>query len=307
MDDNPQSWLEVSMNVDGELAEAVADVFARFAPSGVVIESTEIEDEIDAQGKISGLLRVSAYIEINESLENKKQKLEESLWYLGKIQPLPNVQFKTIQEENWMHNWKEHFNPVAIGRKFVIVPIWHTNPHPERIEIKMNPGMAFGTGTHPTTQLSLTLLEKHLKKDDTVFDIGFGSGILSIGAIKLGAKIAYGSDIDASAIAVAEEIAKINSVNSQVQFKKASIEQIQQKIFATNKADVVIANILAHILIKLLGEGMGDLIKSGGILLLSGILDIKLEEIKIILSTHGFEITELIFEKDWVGLAAKRI
>jgi ribosomal protein L11 methyltransferase len=306
-DNNHPGWFEVSLVVDGELAEAVADVLARFAPTGVVIESTEVKDSDDSQGEIIGPLRVCAYIIADHSWEDVKQKIEESLWYLGSIQALPPTQFKKIQQENWMENWKQHFNPIEVGEKFVIVPIWHTNPNPERIEIKMDPGMAFGTGTHPTTQLSLSLLEKYLSKNDNVFDVGCGSGILSVGAIKLGAKAAYGTDIDVGSIKVAKKIGEMNLVQESTHFEMGSVEEFQSEIFPINKAEIVVANILTPILIKLLNIGMGELVTSDGKLLLSGILDIKLDEITNCLHNNGFKIIEKITDKDWVGIAAIRI
>ena len=152
------NWLEVSLVVDGELAEAVAEVLARFAPNGVVIESTAIEDQPNSEGVPIGPLRVCAYIQGDEKIKDTRQRIEEALWYLGRIQPIPTPKFKTIEETNWNAAWKTHYKPIPIGKNLIIVPPWLESPDADRIPIRIDPGMAFGTGTHPTTQLCLEML-----------------------------------------------------------------------------------------------------------------------------------------------------
>jgi len=125
------SWLEVSLLVDGELAEAVAEVLARFIPDGVVIESTAVTANLDdSEGHAVGPLRVFGYIPMDENLEETRRRLQESLWYLGRIRPLPEPQFKPIQKANWAEAWKEHYQPIAIGRRLMIVPAWLESPAP---------------------------------------------------------------------------------------------------------------------------------------------------------------------------------
>ena len=154
------NWLEVSLLVNGELAEAVADVLARFAPNGVVTESTGVKflDE-ENEGVAVGPISVRAYLEVNDRLDETREKLEQALFYLGMIQPLPAPVYKQIADQNWMEAWKEHYKPIPIGKRLMIVPAWMDSPEPNRVAIKIDPGMAFGTGTHPTTQLCLELIE----------------------------------------------------------------------------------------------------------------------------------------------------
>ena len=301
MDKN--SWLEVSLIVKGELAEAVSEVLARFAPNGVAIESTEIKAALDEYGEPTGPLRVAAYLPIDDKIEENRQKLEESLYFLGLIQPLPKTEFKIIQDKNWMESWKKHFKPIRVGKKLLVLPAWIKNSDPERIPIKIDPGMAFGTGTHPTTQLSLLLLEEYLQPGDNIIDVGSGSGILSIAALKLGAKTAFGVDIELNAKAVATENAIINDIYEGYYFEIGSVEQVKDGIFPIRQAPIVIANILAHILIQLLDQGMGDLIAPDGILLLSGILDVMEEKLMAEIEKHGLFSVKRIQMDDWVGLA----
>src|SRR5512140_1150096 len=154
------NWLEVSMTVNGELAEAVADVFARFAPGGVMTEQgVKFVDDEDL-GTATGPITVRAYLPVDEGLEDRRQKLEEALYYLGRIEPLPAAAFKPIADQNWMESWKQHYRPIPIGERLLILPAWLESPDPQRTPIRIDPGMAFGTGTHPSTQLCLQLIEQ---------------------------------------------------------------------------------------------------------------------------------------------------
>ena len=199
------NWLEVSLTVNGELAEAVADVLARFAPNGVMTEQGVKFVSDEDEGTATGPITVRAYLLMDEHIEETRQKLEESLYYLGMIQPLPAPTFTPIADQNWMEAWKQHYKPIPIGKRLMIVPAWLDSPEPNRIPIKIDPGMAFGTGTHPTTQLCLELMEKFFVEADghsplRVIDVGCGSGILSIAALKLGAKQTLGVDIDSESV-----------------------------------------------------------------------------------------------------------
>src|SRR5512146_2322653 len=181
------NWLEVSLTVNGELAEAVADVLARFAPNGVMTEQGVKFVSDEDEGTATGPITVRAYLPFDELLEERRQKLEESLFYLSRIEPLPAPIFRPIADQNWMEAWKEHYHPIPIGRRLLILPAWLESPEPGRVAIRIDPGMAFGTGTHPTTQLCLELMQPLFEKREPgaemrVIDVGCGSGILSIAA-----------------------------------------------------------------------------------------------------------------------------
>src|SRR3972149_4122424 len=151
------NWLEVSLVVNGELAEAVADVLARFAPNGVMTEQGVRYADDEDPGTPAGLIPLRAYLEMDDRIEEARQKLEESLHYLGMIQPLPAPVYKEVADQNWMEAWKQHYKPILIGQRLVILPAWLASPDSNRVAIKIDPGMAFGTGTHPTTPLCLGL------------------------------------------------------------------------------------------------------------------------------------------------------
>lgn len=306
------NWLEVSLTVNGELAEAVADVMARFAYSGVMMEQgVKYMDDEDA-GTPTGPITVRAYLEVNNQIEETRQKLEESLYYLGMIQPLPAASYKEIADQNWMEAWKQHYKPILIGERLVILPAWMESPEPSRVDIKIDPGMAFGTGTHPTTQLCLQLMEKAMpdlresKNEFRIIDVGCGSGILSIAALKLGAGKALGVDIDAASIKNARENAVTNKIGEELILGVGSVQEILAEKFAFKKAPLVVANILAPVIVRLFDAGLADLIEDHGAINLSGILQEQEQSVIEAGQAKRLSVNERRQMGDWVALAMSR-
>ena len=308
------NWLEVSLLVDGELAEAVADVLARFAPNGVVTESTGVKyvDEENI-GVTVGPISVRAYLEVNDQLEETRQKLEEALFYLGMIQPLPAPTYKNIADQNWMEAWKEHYKPIPIGKRLMIVPAWMDSPEPSRIPIKIDPGMAFGTGTHPTTQLCLELIEKAILENRNsnneyrVIDVGCGSGILSIAALKLGATSALGVDIDIESVRNSRENADKNDIGAEFIIGQGSVAEVKAGQFAFASAPLVVANILAPVIVRLFDAGLSDLAETGGAVILSGILSEQAQKVIEAAQAKGLVLTERRQMGDWVALGCRKL
>jgi ribosomal protein L11 methyltransferase len=308
-------WVEVSLTVNGELAEAVSEVFGRFAPNGVVSEqSVEFTDEED-EGTPVGPVTVRAYLPTDEHLAENRFKLEEALFYLGMIEPLPAPEYKHIADQNWMEKWKSRYQPISVGKYLEIMPSW-TEPQidPLRIPVKINPGMAFGTGFHPSTQLVLELLEETLRDfrvrkghgELNVIDIGCGSGILSIAALKLGASHALGVDIENDAIANSQENAQTNGVVDRFTIAMGSVKDVKDGKFPFSSALVVLANILAPTIIRLFDDGLGDLATSDGVLILSGILVEQADRVVDAASKHGFTLADKRLSGDWVALVVRR-
>ncbi|MBI3362864.1 MAG: 50S ribosomal protein L11 methyltransferase, partial [Chloroflexi bacterium] len=233
-------FLEVSLTVSGELAEAAADVLTRFAPNGVATEATTFRefDDVETTGAIvsSGLavspdpVIVRAYLPDDDRLEDKRTRLSEALWHLRQLAAhsglsIPEPEFRAVAQADWAEQWKEHFLPIRIGRRLIVVPTW-LSPElaPDDVPLRLDPGMAFGTGTHPTTQLCLAAIESYLRPGDSVLDLGAGSGILAIAAAKL--ETFHGTsppgrilalDIDDDAVRVARENIAANGVAASVQ------------------------------------------------------------------------------------------
>jgi len=314
------NWLEVSLTVDGELAEAVADVLARFAPNGVMTEQgIKFLDDED-HGTPTGPIIVRAYLEIDERIEETRQKLEESLYYLGMIQPLPAPVYKQIADQNWMEAWKQHYKPIPIGQRLIIVPVWLDSPEPQRIPIKIDPGMAFGTGTHPTTQLCLELMEKtifDIRESDayspnndsqiTMIDVGCGSGILSIAALKLGVQTALGVDIDIESVKNSRENADKNGIGEEFIIGQGSVLEVLEGKFPFKQAPLVVANILAPIIIRLLDSGLPDLAGPSGTVILSGILEGQERNVLEAAQAKGLVLSEREVMGDWVALSLSKV
>lgn len=311
------SWLEIALTIDGELAEAVAEVLTRYIPGGVVIESTAvISNENDEGGNIVGPLRVCGYLPVDEHTEEKRQKIEQTLWYLNAISPLPAPEYHNVHEQDWAQAWKQHYHPISIGQKLIIVPAWMESTNLERIPIRMDPGMAFGTGTHPTTQLCLELIEETLvdiTKHRTLhaIDIGCGSGILSVASLKLGSAMglhihALGVDIDSQAANVSQENAQLNQVNDNYETGIGSVKEILKGDFSIHQAPLVFANILAPIIIQMFSNGLEEVVAPGGTLILSGILDHQAQDVLIAASQHGLLLSKQKQIADWVALKVEK-
>lgn len=299
-------WLQVSLTVDGELAEAVSEVLDRFTSGGVVVESDVKYNSAADMGTPYGPVKVFGYLVIDEQLEENHRKLEEALWHLHTIRELPTPQYTEIADENWMNAWKDHYHPIPIGQKLLVLPAWIEQRDMDRVAVKIDPSMAFGTGTHPTTQLCLELIESYTRAEKPVIDIGCGSGILSIAAIKLGASRAICVDIDAAAIKSTRENSRANGVDERVEAGQGSITDVAAGGFSVRHAPLVLANILAPILIRLFDDGMANLVEPGGMIILAGILAEQAESVRVAGEAKGLVFVEQRQIGDWIALAMRK-
>lgn len=294
-------WLEVSLTVDPELAEAISEVLSRFVSGGVVVESNVKYNDAEDEGTPYGPIRVYGYIAIDEQIEQTREKVAEALFYMSMIQPVPEPTYKAIIDEDWMSAWKQHYHPIPIGKRLLILPAWIAPaPDETRIPVKIDPSMAFGTGTHPTTQLCMEMLEDTVVPGMDVIDVGCGSGILSIGALKLDAGHALGVDIDNAAVISTRENAAANGVLERVEVGVGSVSDILEGRFSLRAAPLVLANILAPVIIRLFEAGLGDLVLPGGTLVLSGILDTQAAGVIEAAVQKSFSFVEQRLINDWV-------
>ena len=314
------NWLEISLILDGELAEAVADVLAPHAYQGVAIESTAVTANAEDEGRPIGPVRVRAFLPADDptTLETTKQKIETGLFYLNMIRPIPAPAYTFVQDADWAELWKANYKPIRIGQRLVIVPAWlyesflndAATRRPGDILLRMDPGMAFGTGTHPTTQLCLALIETYLRPGEAVLDVGCGSGILSVAAAKLGAGTVLGIDIEEESVRATLENAQANGVADKIESHLGSLSSLQSFDFAQDESPVsvfqlTVANIIAPIIIRLLGEGLAKTLAPGGTLIISGILEEQIESMTTALSESGWSILEQRQSGDWVAMAAR--
>jgi len=290
-------WLEVSIQVDGEAAEAVIELFNRCGHGGAVV-LTEFNEEF---GEIGGAVTVRTYLPISREGLETRRRLEEGLWHLSQIYPLPAPRFRRLTEEDWASAWKKHYRVLRVGRCLVIKPSWQEYaPRPGDVVVELDPGMAFGTGVHPTTQMCLAALEDHLRPGMRVLDLGTGSGILAIAAAKLGAGSVLALDVDPVAVRVARDNVLANEVEDIVVVRQGSLAE------AEGRFDFVLANILAKVIVELAEQSLADRLRTGGLLVAAGIIEDQEEEVRGALQAHGMAVIERRQERDWVMLIAAR-
>jgi ribosomal protein L11 methyltransferase len=300
-------WIEVSLTVSSEQAEAVSEVLNRAIPNGVVVEQNAIQENSSSADFLERNARVFGYLLADGEIEEKKRKIIEFLWHLGQIQPLPEPVFKPIWDEDWMAAWKKHYQPIEVGSKLVIVPAWVKKEFTGRVPIRINPGMAFGTGTHPSTQLCLELIEQMVEPGMKVIDVGCGSGILSIAALRLGAGHCLGVDVDPAAKQSTLENAGFNHLQSGLEVGIGSVKEILDNQFRISNAPLVVVNILANIILQLFSDGLADLVDPGGRLILAGILETQGENVVQSAENNGFSLEKKLSSSDWVALQLKKV
>jgi ribosomal protein L11 methyltransferase len=301
----PESWLELSAISEPEAADAVAEVFGRWG-RGVAIDQPVLQAPDGDGGWIdpNQNVVVKTYIPVDEEAEGTRRLLEEATWHLGRLRHVEPLQTKVIAEEDWASSWKRFFFPHRVGKRLVVVPSWRRRARqPDDLVIRLDPGMAFGTGLHPTTRMCLAWLEDLVKPGDRVFDFGCGSAILSIAAARLGAERIEAVDVDAIAVEVAQENARRNKVARKIHVRKATVEPGQPVPGAP--FDVVAANISAFVL-KNAAEGLAANVKPGAPAILSGILEMGAPGVREAYEAAGWEHVETRSEGDWVAMVVRR-
>ncbi len=302
-------WVEVALEVDGEAAEVVAEALRRYAHQGVLIEHTAFPGEVweDETPPPSQHVVVRAYFPADAQTEARKQQIREALWHLGQHYPIPEPRFATMRDDDWVEAWKRHYHPLRLGRRLYIRPPWRTvsDQRADDVMLVLDPGTAFGTGTHPTTQLCLLALEEWLdgRMGANVLDLGCGSGILGIAALKLGAGRVLALDTDKLAVKATAHNADLNGVSGRLTALEGSLERVQamQQSF-----DLLLCNILARVIVRLCESGLGDVVRPGGYAIFSGILDTQADEIEEALRRTGFEAFTRRAQGDWVAIEAQK-
>lgn len=309
-------WYELAVTTAKEVEEAVANILNEHGANGVVIDdATEINKEHDSRfGEVYELdhtkfphegVRVKAYFPMNEHWETVFNHIQLALAQL-KERNDESISFSTsvtkIAQADWENDWKKYYTVQKVSDKLIIVPEWksYERENDQEIVIKMDPGMAFGTGDHPTTILSLIALERFISAGDTVIDVGTGSGILSIASALLGAKKVFAYDLDPVAVSSARNNCQLNNVKHIVTVAQNDLLKNKE-----HQADVIVANILAHIIIDLI-EDVARVLVPGGIFITSGIIAEKASEVKEKLLAHHFSIYEINEHDRWLSIIAKK-
>ncbi|MCQ2753996.1 MAG: 50S ribosomal protein L11 methyltransferase [bacterium] len=289
------NYFELKISINPNMEEIISDIFfTHFDCEGVVLEEQAYKD-LEMTSTTRGTLRVflTTMPQNLQEVLNTERELLKSRGFSDEELGSWEISLDEKENQDWSKKWKEKWTVTHVTENIAVVPSWlEYNPKPNEITISLDPGCAFGTGTHQTTQLCMKALEKYLNKGDSVADIGTGSGILSILAMKLGAKSAYGCDIDETVIDVCKENAKINNV--EVTFELNSADKL------TEKYDFVCANILHNVLAEIMGD-LKALLKPTAKLSLSGILDEKKDIVLQAIQDNNLKIIDTISQDQWVS------
>lgn len=309
------NWIEVNVQTTHEGTEAVADILTSVGAQGVAIEDPQLINDLRNSGtwelcdipeqENTEVVTVSAYYADDEKLQGRLAAIEADLAAveerIGKFR-FGNTRFRTVSEKDWANEWKQYFHVTHVGESLVIKPSWESyEAQPGEHVIKIDPGMAFGTGTHHTTNMCMARLEKVLPADATVFDVGTGSGILAIAAALLGAKEVKAVDIDAVAVRVAQENIADNGLADKIDVKEGDLLRGTE-----GKADLIIANIIADIIVMLLKD-IPVKLEDNGIFLASGIISDRQTDVAAAAQAVGMQVDHVDEKGGWVVMQMSKV
>jgi len=307
-------WQEISVTTSEIMEEAVTNLFYEMGAAGVVIEDPNLinryvqEDAWDAyefpkEMMETSYIIVKGYLPVDDKLPLILEQFRGALAVISGFfqDAYVSVQLNKLNEEDWANSWKQYYKPQKISEKIVVVPGWEEySPKEGEIIVELDPGMAFGTGSHPTTMMCIKAIEKYMIPGWRVADIGTGSGIIAISAAKLGAGAVCAVDLDALAARVATLNVKTNMVEDIVEVSQGNLLQGTDKTF-----NIIVANIIANVVIEM-AKDVYEKLEPSGIFIASGIIEDRQDDVITKLGEEGFKIIEVIEDKSWRGIVATK-
>lgn len=307
-------WQEITVTTNEESVEAVANIFYEVGAAGVVIEDPNViaryleENKWDAYELPPELINaehviIKGYLPFDARLPVRLENLQARAQSLVDFFPnhYAHIELNEISETDWANAWKAYYKPERIGDCIVVVPSWEDyNQQEGDVVIYLDPGLAFGTGQHPTTSMCVRLLERYMPEKAMVYDVGTGSGILSIAAAKLGASKVVAVDMDSRAVKIARENVALNNVAHIIQVQEGDLLKGMEE-----PGHLVVANIIADVILELIPQ-LDTTLLAEGYLIASGIIQERSNEIIQLLSEAGFRIKEVLQSGDWVALVAQK-
>lgn len=296
-------YIEMTINTSKDKKDIIEGILFDYGIYTTEEISSDIVEELDQDEKDwdfidypllnskEGVFALRVYPENMEDAKSLKDDLSEK--------NLGQCLIEEKDDEDWANNWKKYYKPLEIGEKLAIVPEWEAYDNNKRIVIKINPGMAFGTGTHESTYMCLELLERYVKRDDEIFDIGCGSGILAIAALKLGAKRALAVDIDDKCIDASHENASLNNIEDKMDIKKGNLLDVVK-----GRANLIVSNIIAEIIVDEI-KNLKNHMDKGGIFITSGIIKERRQMVIDALEENGFETIDELEKNNWVAIVGR--
>lgn len=292
-------WIELSVVADSELIDPLVQIFDRYSKNGVVLEN--VGENIEYSNNAT---KVRTYLKSDTDYEIVFNQIDIGVRLLAHVGEVSKLSKRVLNEKEWHESWKKHFSILEIGKTLAIVPSWLKSKKVNRkIVIELDPGMAFGTGHHPTTRMCLEMLETLVKPCHTVLDLGCGSGILSIASAKMGSEKVIGIDNDETAIKVARENIKINGIGDSVSISNGSVPN---KNIDKYSNDIVVANISSKVILDLSKE-ITEYLKPKGYLLISGFLDNTESEIIDVFKKLNLNVVSKLGTADWVALCLRNV
>lgn len=310
-------WIEITAHTSNEGVEAVSELFYQAGIKGLIIDNPKDMEQFKSQpgawdyvdesllGDREDEVLIKGYLPNEPQSHDKIQQIRNSMTELLKKDlgidlGKGTIELSNVKEEDWANNWKKYYKPHKIGNKVVIKPSWESYvPEKGDIVLELDPGMAFGTGTHETTSMCIELLENKISPQTRLLDVGCGTGILSIAALLLGAHSAVAVDIDPNAVRAAEENAKTNNVSDRISIIQGDLlDKIEDKY------DIIVANIIADVIIDL-SKHIDSYLNPGGIFIASGIIKDRINDVEFALAQQGFKITEKKIKGEWVAIVSE--
>ncbi|MDQ3695324.1 MAG: 50S ribosomal protein L11 methyltransferase [Chloroflexota bacterium] len=299
-------WLELAVECDNEAVEPVSELFARYGYNeGVVVEEPFTQDPDGDNMALDGSrpVTVRTFLAAADTTAATLDEIRQALWYLGRMRHVGELTITERAEEDWANAWKAHYYTHRIGERVTVRPPWHeSEPEPDQVMVVLDPGMAFGTGLHPSTRLCVLALEQELRPGTRVLDVGTGSGILAIAAAKLGATAIDAVDIEPVAVRATRDNAERNEVGDRIRVELGSVGPDAPFIGAY---DLVLANIIARILIDL-APGLVNAVAPGGTLVLSGIIGMREPAVRRAFDEHGLVFDRQLQIEDWIVMIYRR-
>ena len=296
------NWLELSVRTPPEFVEPLSQIFYRYGHGGVAVE-LEGGFNPDEGESLSGdeWAVVTTYLPMNESLDERRGRIDVGVRLVAHVTDIAPLTERVVAEEEWQNSWKEHFHVLKISRRITICPTWreHAQQEGEHV-IMLDPGMAFGTGHHPTTRMCLETLDELVTRGVDVLDVGCGSGILSIAAAKLGARHVFGLEIDSVAVNVAKQNVRDNGVEHTVRVVQGTLPHPDVKRSAYG---IAVANISAKVVSEI-APYLANSVRDGGRIIASGILLENKDVVVSALGEAGAELEQTLVDGDWVTLVA---